>query len=320
MTPRSTKTYYAAWAIAILLLLIALFGGWIKPHGITPADKINLIPAQVDGKLKYLKPPFAPDSTYWLGTDHRGFDILSLLLNGFKYTLGTALTVTVFRFLFALPWGLWSGTTGRGENALRTMQWIISAVPAFIFLFPPLYGMYFGLKLNLGVKANPHYIMMFTMLFFVMVTFLGIFPLAYQISQRAKHYNEKLFVEASRLMGGGPLHTIRRHIMPSMRFELLFQFLSEFVQVLFLLGQLAVFNIVVGGTETLEYGDFGVDYVIPVTITGEWCSLIAYGAKYVRLYPWIIVSAGTFFTAVILALQFLLSQLKKRYGEIIDRA
>lgn len=312
--------YYLASAIVIALLLLALFGGWIKPHGISAADKINLIPTQEGGKLKYLKPPFAPNATFWLGTDHRGFDLLSLLLNGFKYTLGTALAVTLSRFLFALPWGLWSGTTGRGENALRTMQWIISAVPAFIFLFPPLYGMYFGLKLNLGAKANPDHIMMFAVLFFVMVTFLGIFPLAYQISQRAKHYNEKLFVEASRLMGGGPLHTMTRHLLPSMRLELLFLFLGEFVQVLFLLGQLAVFYIVVGGTETLEYGDFGVDFVIPITTTGEWTSLIAYGARFVRIYPWIIISAGGFFTAVILALQFWINQLKKRYGGLMDRS
>jgi peptide/nickel transport system permease protein len=313
MNPRATKSYYASWAIIFLLALVAVFGGWIKPHGIGEKDKINFVQTTVDGELKYEKPPFPPGRTFWFGSDHRGFDMASLLLNGFKYTMGTALAITLLRFLLALPWGMWSGVTGRSANALRTMQWIVSAVPAFLFLFPPLFGMYFGLGLNTGTKANPHYLMMFTALFYVMATFLGVFPLAYQIAQRAKYYNEKPYVEASRLMGGGLLHTMRRHLLPGMRLELLFIFLSEFVQVLFLLGQLAVFHISVGGSETLEWDLFS-GYYIHITTTGEWTSLIAYGSAYVRLYPWIIVSAGTCFTAVIVALQFWIAQLKKRFG------
>lgn len=313
MKPRATKSYYASWAIIILLLLAAVFGGWLKPHGIGQKDRINLVPINVDGKLKYEKPPLPPSEKFVFGSDHRGFDMLSLLLNGFKYTMGTALLLTLLRFLFALPWGLWSGVTGRSESLLRTMQWIISAVPAFLLLFPPLFGMYFGLNLNMGAKANPQYLAMFTALYYVMVTFIGIFPLAYQISQRAKYYNEKLYVEASRLMGGGVLHTMRRHLMPGMRLELMFIFLSEFVQVLFLIGQLAVFHISIGGSEVLEW-DLGVDYFLHMTTTGEWTSLIAYGSTYVRIYPWIVISAGTCFAAVILALQFWIAQLKKRYG------
>ncbi|KIL39697.1 hypothetical protein SD70_18210 [Gordoniibacillus kamchatkensis] len=313
MKPRATKSYYASWAIIALLLLVAVFGGWLKPHGISQQDKINLIPTTVDGKLKYEKPPFPPGTKFIFGSDHRGFDMLSLLLNGFKYTMGTALALTLLRFCFALPWGLWSGVTGRTSGALRTLQWVISAVPAFLFLFPPLYGMYFGLRLNFGAKANPQHLLTFTVLYFAMIAFLGIFPLAYQIAQRAKYYNEKLYVEASRLMGGGVLHTMRRHLMPGMRLELMFLFLTEFVQVLFLIGQLAVFHICIGGSETLEW-DLFVDYFIPITTTGEWTALIAYGSTYIRLYPWIIISSGTCFAAVILALQFWIAQLKKRYG------
>jgi ABC-type dipeptide/oligopeptide/nickel transport system permease subunit len=245
-------TYYLAWGLLILLILAAVLGGWLKPHGIGPSDKINLIAKEVDGKLNYVTPPFAPRGRFLLGTDHRGLDMLSLLLNGFKYTLGTALLITLSRFVLALLLGMWSGATGKGAGFIRSMQWVFSSVPAFIFLFPPLYGMYFGLRLNTGAAANPHYMMLFTML-------------------------------------------------------------SEFVQVLFLLGQLAVFNIVLGGSETLDW-DLGLDYLIHITTTGEWCSLIAYGAQYVRLYPWIILSVGSFYTAAILVLQFFLSQLKKKYS------
>jgi ABC-type dipeptide/oligopeptide/nickel transport system permease subunit len=312
MMKRSSTAYYCSIALIVLILLVMIFGNWLMPHGITPDDKINMIQYQVDGKTRYSIPPYAPNSTFLLGTDHRGFDVLSLLLNGLKYTLGTALALTLFRFVFALPWGLWSGTTGKGWGILRSMQWVVSSMPAFVFLFPPLAGMYFGLRLDQGLKADPHYQLLFAITFVSLVSFIGIFPLAHQVADRTRYYNERLFIEASRLMGGSFFHRTMRHLVPCMRNEMLFIFLSEFMQVLFLLGQLAVFNIVLGGIETI--GDSDAGYSITITTSGEWLSLIAYGSRYIRLHPWIILSAGTSFAGLFLALQFFLNQLKRRYG------
>ncbi|MEC0230364.1 hypothetical protein [Paenibacillus alba] len=309
---RSSTAYYCSIALVVVILLVMIFGTWLKPHGITPTDKINMTQYQEDGKTRYSIPPYAPNSTFLLGTDHRGFDILSLLLNGLKYTLGTALILTLSRFLFALPWGLWSGTTGKGWGILKAMQWVVASVPAFIFLFPPLAGMYFGLRLDQWTKADPHYQILFFATFVILVTFIGVFPLAHQVAERTRYYNDKLFIEASRLMGGSVIHRTLRHLVPCMRNEILFIFLSEFMQVLFLLGQLAVFNIVLGGTEAI--GDADAGYSITITTSGEWLSMIAYGSRYIRLHPWIILSVGTSFAILFLSLQFFLSQLKRRYG------
>jgi ABC-type dipeptide/oligopeptide/nickel transport system permease subunit len=154
--------------------------------------------------------------------------------------------------------------------------------------------------------------LLFTCTFVILVTFIGIFPLAHQAAERTRYYNDKLFIEASRLMGGSVYHRTIRHLVPCMRNEILLIFLSEFMQVLFLLGQLSVFNIVLGGTEAI--GDADVGYSITITTSGEWLSLIAYGSRYIRLHPWIILSVGTSVALLFLSLQFFLSQLKRRYG------
>ncbi|RKP44502.1 hypothetical protein D7Z26_26700 [Cohnella endophytica] len=310
---RNSPLFYCACGLIVLIALIAAFGGMLKPHGISESDKIVMITKEIDGKLEYSMPPFEPNSSFPLGSDHRGFDILSMLMNGLKYTLGVAALLTLLRFLIAVPLGMWSGVTGRGSGFLKSMQWVISAVPAFLFLYPPLAGMYFGLGLNLRGKADPHNMMIFTIVFFAMVTFLGLFPLAYQIAERARFYSRKPYVEASRLMGGSVFHTIKSHILASMRLELLFTVISEFILVLFLMGQLAIFNIIVGGSETLEWED-GLGYYIHLTTTGEWTSLIAYGAKFIRIYPFILLHVSLCFTGLILSLQFFLVQFKKRYG------
>lgn len=313
MRKRPSKAFYMSIAFVVLILLVMIFGTWLKPHGISPEDKINMIQYQEDGKTRYSIPPYAPNSTFWLGTDHRGYDMLSLLLNGLKYTLGTALGLTLLRFVFALPWGLWSGMTDKGRGLLGSLQWAVAAVPAFIFLYPPLAGMYYGLRLDLGTKADPHNKLLFTVTFIILITVIGIFPLAHQIADRTRYYRSKMFIEASRLMGGSFWHRTLRHIVPSMRNEMMFIFLSEFMQVLFLLGQLAVFHIVLGGTEMI--GDEEAGYSITISTSGEWLSLIAYGSHYIRLHPWIILSSGTSFATLFLSLQFFLSQLKRRYGE-----
>jgi peptide/nickel transport system permease protein len=306
-----TYSYKLAWTLVIILLLTAMLGGFIKPHPINPAHKIGLIANPDPRGLSMIKPPFAPNATFWLGTDHRGYDMLSLILNGMKYTLGFALFITFARFLLALPVGLWVGAAGKGRQALSTLQWISSSVPPILFIFPPLMGMYAGLGLDRGLPMSDPRQIWFSLTFLIMLIGIGIFPLAHLVSERARFYNDKLYVTSSQVMGGSLRHRIRRHLLPNMRAELLFAFLAEYVQILFLMGQLAVLGIFLGGGETLTWDD---GYVISITTTGEWTSLIAYGGntKMIRLYPWVIVSAGAFYTASILILQFFLSQLKKK--------
>jgi peptide/nickel transport system permease protein len=313
MKKKPSKIFYFSCAILILVLLVAAIGGSLKPHGLTNADKVVLTTKINDGKMDFETPPYSPNATYLLGSDHRGFDMLSLLMNGLKYTLANAALLTVLRFIVAIPLGMWSGTTGKGGGALRAMHWVISAVPAFLFLYPPLVGMFFGLGLNEVNKADPHDLMLFTIVYFVMMTVLGIFPLAYQIKERSSFYNRKPYVETSRLMGSSTFHIIVRHILSSMRLELLYMLISEFIIVLFLMGQLAIFNIIIGGSETLMMSEPGEPpYIIYLTTTGEWTSLLAYGAKYIRNFPFILIETGIAFAILILSLQFFLNQFKKR--------
>jgi|GEM_PF-2926628 len=316
MPKRSSKLFYVACMVILFIVCIAAFGGILKPHGLTNEDKVLLFKKVIDGNMKFETPPYAPHSPYLLGSDHRGYDMLSLLLNGLKYTLVNAALLTALRFIFATPLGMWVGVTGNGSRVLRVMQWVISAVPAFLFLYPPLVGMFFGLGLNDVSKANPRDLMLFTTVYYGMVTFLGIFPLAYQMAERTRYYNRKIFVSASRLMGGSRLHRIVKHIHPNIRLELLYMGISEFIAVLFLMGQLAIFNIIIGGSDTLVMVDKlapgEVPYMIYLTTTGEWTSMIAYGAKYMKIYPHIVIESGIAFALLILSLQFFLHQFKKR--------
>jgi peptide/nickel transport system permease protein len=313
MRQRPTWLYYCSWALIAIILLTAIFGGMIKPHGIQEENKITFLKQQMNNETKYLSPPLAPSSSFLLGTDHRGYDLVSLMLNGLKYTLGIVLALTLLRMVLGTAWGLWVGVTGRFAFLLRAMHKVTSTVPPFLFIYPPVSGVYVGMGLHMGIKANPQSLMLFTVIFVAMVTFFGVIPLAYQVAERTRYYNDMQYVEASRLMGGSILHRTIKHILPNMRLELLFTTLSEFVQVIFLIGQLAVFHIIVWGSERIELDDVGVE-VLNMTSEGEWLSILTYGMTYVRSYPWIVLSAAAALSLLVLSVHLFLNQLKKRYS------
>jgi peptide/nickel transport system permease protein len=309
---RLRPAYLLAWGLMLLLLFTAILGSVIKPYPVKPGIFLEVIKAPVGGK--FIKHPHAPDAAHWLGTDHRGLDMLSLILNGMKYTLTIALIITAIRFLVAVPLGLYCGTTGRGKRAISTMNWIMTAVPLLILLYPLLIALFYGLRLNMPMPMNHPNQQWFSAIFILSISFAACFPIAYQFCQRAEFFNDKLFVLGSRLMGASVWRIIVKHLLPNLRAELLFAFLTEYVQVLFLMGQLAILGVFFGGGVQLELDD-GI--FMSFTTTGEWCSLIAYGSKMVRLYPWIILSVIGFFVGSVLIIQFFLSQLKKQRRAVL---
>ncbi|TCZ78885.1 ABC transporter permease subunit [Paenibacillus albiflavus] len=300
--------YLLAWLLMILMIVVAISGKWLMPHGISPEDQLFYIDHPNPNLHTKISPPFGPNRLYWLGTEVRGFDMLSLILNGMKYTLGVALVITLLRFIIAIPAGLYSGVTGKGRSLLASLNWISTSLPPLLFIVPPLVIIYSALRIDIGLAANHPNQIIFLLIFVIMVTFIGSFPLAYQFSERARFYSEKLYMESSSLLGASVGFRIRKHLLPNLRTEMFYTFVTEFIQVLFLMGQLAIVNIFIGGGELLKWDD-GI--VIPLTTTGEWFSLITFGLPKLRIYPWITLAPMGFFVACLCILQFFLYQVKK---------
>lgn len=306
-TRRDARLYGLSWIFLLLLAFIAVAGEWILPHGFANGESIPWIMRSIGGVAKYDMPPFAPSDAYWLGSDHRGYDVLSLLLNGARYTLGFALLVTLARFLIALPLGLWSGMTGRLRGLVTWMQITTASVPTLLFLFPIVYGLY---QAGIGGQplSDPNG-RLFAEVLFALFVFFGVFQIAEQFATRAQFYRDALYMDAGRMMGASTGRLLRVHLAPQLRAELFYSFVVEIVQVLFLIGQLAVLGFFLGGGMLFSFGDGSS---IPLTTTGEWGGMIAYGIRTVRAYPWIIISSGLAMTLSIFCLLFFSQQLQKR--------
>lgn len=312
LTRNERFQYRLAWTLFGLLAFVGVFGTYLMPHQIDATQRIPFLYGEVNGVQKMVNAPFAPSGDFWFGTDHRGLDVLSLLLNGARYTLGFALAVTAARFLIALPLGLYVGATGRGRSLLETLGSVFTAVPMLLILFPIFFGVSRALGINEGLVQDDPRLLLFTQLMFITLVLLGIFQLAQQFAERADFYNGKLYITAARSMGASTTRVVFRHLVPHLRPEVLFTFLTDFAQVLFIIGQLAVMSIFLGGGDT--FVDEATETYVLLTNTGEWGSLIAYGANYIRVYPWLSLASAGFLTASILILSFFSRQLQKRFA------
>lgn len=306
-----------SWIALLLIILIALCGGNIMPKPIDPLHKISFIKnPDLNALPKYLVPPFAPNNTFILGTDHRGYDILSLILNGMKYTLFITMVVTIARFIIALPLGFIVAMTGKGKRVIILLQLIFSSVPIILFIYPPLIGLYYGLGLSEGVSSGHPNQFVFSLVFIFLVSIVGAFPLADQIHKNVLIYKQKEYITMASLLGASIWRKIIFHIIPNMSGEFVFIFFAEFIQVMFILGQIAALGVYMGGGESISLSN---GLTISLTTTGEWFGLIAYSSTRIREFPWIILSVGLFYIVTVLLLYFFLNEQKKYFFNRSDR-
>jgi peptide/nickel transport system permease protein len=299
--------YRLSWSFILLILSICLFGDILMPSGITPDQKIVGEWVEENGVKTWVSPPYPPSSRFWLGTDHRGYDLLSLLLHGAKYTIGFAFLVAMLRLVLALPIGLFAGLTNRGRSMLTTFQVITSSIPALIIIYPPMYG----LSKILPPDQSASFLLM-------MLVLVGIWGIAHQYAERAATLKGKLYIEASKTLGGGSLHIMKHHLFPNLRPEIVYSFLTEFSQVMFLIGQLAIAQVFIGGGEPITLDTIG-SHTVRITLpqSGEWGGMLAYGIHGIRDYPWIIGFTSLFLAGVILSVSYFATQVQKRMANSI---
>ena len=103
-------------------MLVAILAPWIAPYPLQGAGAPNVI-----AKLQ------PPSTSYWLGTDHLGRDILSRIIYGARVSLANGLLIVAFSLLIGLPVGLAAGYFGGWiDEALMRSTDVFLAFPALL--------------------------------------------------------------------------------------------------------------------------------------------------------------------------------------------
>ena len=139
------------------------------------------------------------DSTYWLGTDRLGRDMLSRLIYGARNTVGIAFATTALAFMVGTLLGIWAALRGGWlDQLLSRFVDALMAIPSLIFslLLLTIFGTSV-LTLILVIAA---------------VDATRVYRIARSVAQGVVVMD---YIEAARLRGEGNWYLIRREILPN---------------------------------------------------------------------------------------------------------
>lgn len=263
-----------AFGLAMLaaLLAMAVFPGAFAPYPRGYSDTIR----EVEGPngSEWLFAPERPSSVYPFGTDLYGYDIMTTLLWGLRWTLGVVTATAAARTLLGGMAGMALAMAKRKGAAplhppTRAGPSPLAGIPGFVIVFFILFPFNFNSPLGkLGLFAVQCAVM----------TIVDLGGIVGTIEAKTSARLCEPFVEAATASGADTRWILRYHVMPFLGEELLETFASQTVAVLQLVGRLGVFYLFVGGTVRTY------DPNILTSATGEIAGLIG-------LYRWRIMGA-----------------------------
>jgi ABC-type dipeptide/oligopeptide/nickel transport system permease subunit len=191
----------------ILIILVAIFADVVAPYAY----------AEVHFKDNYA----SPSTTYLLGADNLGRDILSRTIYGARVSLAVAFIAGLVSLVIGLIYGLIAGYAGGGvDNLMMRIVDFIYGIPVIIVVI--LMQVYFKALTRYGqaegwvagiVSLNDAFGgLLFVFIAIGALNWIGMARLARGM---VLSFKEKEFVEAARSIGSGTGRILFRHLLPN---------------------------------------------------------------------------------------------------------
>lgn len=269
------KTLLAGLVIIVVMIAASFFGKYAAPHDLSEHQEVSYdVDANGEGTLTV--PPLPPSDDYPFGTDKYGYDMLAKLLAGSQYTILVSAAIAFVRLSVGGMLGLMLGYFGKAKKTKTDCLplWnILNGIPVFIIVWMIMIG------ITMNPSASP---LTMSLILAIVLSIVGIPSVASTMKEKTLVIREKQFVMSAKSIGAGQWTIVRTHVFPHLKESFAILFVQEVVLTLGLFGQLAIFNIFVGGTT--QYFD-PVEYV---SRTNEWSGLIAQARDNLFYYQWML--------------------------------
>lgn len=267
--------YLGTFFVGIILFL-CIFGPMMAPHYLTEMLETQYL----NGKV--LAPPLEPfkNESYPLGTDKWGYDLLSMILYGIRYTVFVSLAVTCIKMLFGTVIGLYAGTWRKTPGIIGAFENAWSYIPLFLILYFFMRPISFNSFLHTGTLVG---------YFIIIVSMISIPSIISSVRQKTAELHQSVYIEAAKVLGAGRNRIIWKHIFPQMKETIIVMFIMEIVYVITIMGQLSLMNIFIGGT-TVRF-----DPLIYLSVSKELSGLVGqargniYGNTHILMIPLIVL-------------------------------
>ncbi|WP_274363119.1 ABC transporter permease [Paenibacillus thermotolerans] len=300
------RTLTAGMAITLLMIVTAFFGPLFAPYDLEIQVKSELTISE-DGNWDMVGPPLPPSAAFPLGTDLSGRDLLTLMLHGAKYTLFFSLAVALARVGIGGFIGAVLGYNAKADvgKVKKASSWgVLNGIPAFLVVWFILYSISF----NPSVSAWK--LSAITAVLFIV---LGLPSIVFSVKDKTIEIKKRPFILASKSIGAGRFRIICTHIFPHLKEGFLILIVNEVILTLSLLGQLAIFDLFIGGTvmsyDTNKY----------FSRTYEWAGLIGAARNGFLVHPWILFVPLTAYGILLVGFYFISKGLETRYKDTYSR-
>ena len=233
-------------AMVLALAVVAVVAPWAAPF-----DPLAAVADSIGQ-------PFAPDATYWLGTDELGRDLLSRLLYGARVSLLVAAVATTLSVGIGVTVGLCAGYFGGWTDVvLMRITDVVLAFPALLL------AMALAALFEPGLSA-----------LFVVIAVVSWTAVARAVRSEVLSLRTRDFVIAAQALGASPLRAVVRHVLPNV------------VPTVLVMAALST-----SGTVLLDAGLSYLGLGVPVP-TPSWGRMISDSQTYYRIAPWLMVFPG----------------------------
>ena len=174
--------------------LLSVIGGW--DHAYDPFERVSVRP---------LVTP--PSEDHWLGTDIRGYDILTRVIYGSRVSLEIGLVATVVSMGLGTVVGLLSGFwSGWRDEVLMRITDVFLVLPWLVLMIV------FAAVLPGGASVTK---------VVIVIGITGWSSTARIVRAQVFSLKERSFIERARAIGAGDYYIVRKHIFPNV-FPLVF--------------------------------------------------------------------------------------------------
>jgi peptide/nickel transport system permease protein/oligopeptide transport system permease protein len=233
-----------------------------------------------------------PGAQHWFGTDVHGRDVFSRILYGAQISLLVGIVGAGVSLVIGVLWGAIAGYVGgRVDSALMRVVDVLYSLPTVIFVIVLITTLGEILKQSHFISGSPALAgALRVVLLFVGLGAVSWLTMARIVRGQVLSLRTGAFVEASRVLGGGPVRILARHIIPNV-FGVVITYLALTVPAIVLYESF------------LSYLGLGVQPPM-----ASWGTLIAEGVSQInpiRIYWWLIAFPGGVLVTTLLALNFL---------------
>ena len=243
--------------ILALVVLAAIFAPLIAPHDPNDQDV-----------TRRLQPPFKAGSSYVLGTDQVGRDVLSRIIYGTRVALIVGLSAVALSGAIGITLGLLSGYYGGYVDDL--IGWVSNVELAFPFVL-------LAIAVVAVIGANLVNLV-------VVLSIVAWVTYARIVRAETLAIRDLEFVQAARTIGVGDIRILFRHILPNVMTPVIVIATFEVARMII-------------SEASLSFLGLGVEPRIP-----SWGSMLADGRQYLATAWWIATFPGLGIVLTVLAI------------------